>query len=231
MPEMISPANQEVIARELAACDVSSEDIQWAISKLDRAAARFSRTTQKGGMKKRSPKTLTKQINKVENLTGKARAQAIKDAEEMGLDSEALNLLGTDKQVQSLREYAHNLEVLDRLNPEHFSPLANKDFREARTLMFWCIGVWSVTAGLVRFSNNDREDCGPMGRFLTAASTDAYIARGHEVPSPNALRLKAKRLDSALGAAAFVWNDFFEMLEREDMADDELDPFEDLFYP
>jgi len=230
MPDLISTENQEIIARELAACDVSPEDIHWAISKLDAAALRFSRGGEKTRMKKRSPKTLMKQINRVKSLTGAAREKAIQEAVEMGLDQEALELLGNDELAQSLREYEHHRSALDRLNPEHFGPYSNRDFPEARRFIYLCLGVWTTTAGRVRFAVYKDEAIGPLARFLTAAAADAYTARGLKIPSLDALRQRAKRLAGAVAADDFEMLDFFLPIDRSVSADDEIDQLDDYFW-
>ena len=217
MPELISRENRAIIARELAARDIPPETIQWAVEELDKAARQFVEDLRRRRGKRHSPENLSRQIDKVQTSRGEDRVAAIRQAEKMGLDSEALELLANDQGELNLHQLAHKHGVLERLNPAHFSPLANKAFPEARRFMFKCLAVWIFTVGEVRFSNNAREDGGPLGRFLTAAKMDVYLRENLKVPSAEAFRKNARRVEAAFDAIAFDWHGVFEERDTDNL--------------
>lgn len=103
------------------------------------------------------------------------------------------------------REFAHNREILMRLDPQFFEEIAKRTCRATNRFQVTCIGVWLATGGEVRFSTNDRNDGGPFGRFLTAAFIDAYRASGVRMPTADGIRKKITRLKSAVDEEGFDW--------------------------
>jgi hypothetical protein len=230
MPEMISPANQEIIARELAARDVSPDTIYWAIEKLDFAARRFAYEQWKPSRRPHNPAALVAQINKVKELKGKAQEKAIRRAKDMGLDAEALALISAPKRATTLIDFARNQEILQRIDPEYFEEFANRSCRLTNRFQVTGIGVWLAIGGEVRFSNNTKNDGGPLGRFLTAASTDAYQAAKIMTPTSESLRKKIPRLKAALDAEGFDWEENFSQETQVEVEGyDDLDFLDEYF--
>ncbi|QOL82660.1 hypothetical protein [Pseudooceanicola spongiae] len=224
MPEMISPENQEVIARELAARDVSPDTINWAIKKLDFAARRFAHERWKPSRRTHNPPALVAQINKVKELTGEAQEKAICRAKDMGLDPEAIDLISDPRRANSLIELVRNQEILSRIDQAHFEEFSNRTCPLTNRFQVICIGVWLGTGGEIRFSNNQRNDGGPLGRFLTAALTDAYRAAKIETPTSESLRKKIPRLKAAVDTEGFDWESNFSQETQADFEDcDDLD--------
>ncbi|ATX65231.1 hypothetical protein [Roseinatronobacter bogoriensis] len=223
MPEMISTGNKAIINRELVARGVSPAQIAWAIAELDQAACDFVQDMRTVRPKRRSGKTLKKQVEKIAGSTGEARAANIRDAVEMGLDPEALELFVNAKPTHTLHEAIYRLEVLDRLDVEWVPKPANSAFPQARRFMLNCIGIWIVTDGEIRFSTNARQDGGPLGRFLRAAKTDAYLKAAEnnatregakkirpKLPSAEGLRKSAQRLYQECEWLGLEWDSLFD---------------------
>lgn len=178
MPAMISPKNQTAIERELAARGVDEDTIEWGLEKIDRAARRFVDAKSRPSRRRFGPIILAKQIEKVKSLSGAAQVKAVRVAKDMGLDSEAIDVLARSKRAQTLVEHARDAQVLMRLNPQYFEQVAKRTCLKTDMFQVTCMGVWLAAGGEVRFSINDKNDGGPFGRFLTAAFFDAYTAAG-----------------------------------------------------
>jgi ribosomal protein S10 len=231
MTEIISSEQQEVIARELAARDVDDDTIEWGLKKIDRAARHFVDAKSRPSKRRHGPLILAEQIEKVKSLSGTAQDRAVRLAKEMGLDSEAIDLLAHPRRAETLMELARDHDILTRLDTTYFEEIAKRTCSATNRFQVTCIGVWLATGGEVRFSTNDRNDGGPFGRFLTAAFIDAYRASGVRMPTPDGIRKKITRLKSAVDAEGFDWGanfspeieSYVENLDQLDLIDQYFD--------
>ncbi|WP_340240388.1 hypothetical protein [Sulfitobacter pontiacus] len=205
MPDIIASEHEDLIVRELTAREVDRDTIEWALEKIDRAARRFVEAKSLPSKRRYGPEILAKQIDKVKSLSGAAQNRAVLLAKEMGLDSEAIDLLAHPRRAKKLVEIARDQEILARLDPWYFEEIPKRTSLVTNSFQVTCIGVWLATEGKVRFSTNERNDGGPFGRFLTAAFFDAYSKAGLRVPTPEAIRKKITRLKVAVDAEGFDW--------------------------
>lgn len=214
MPEMISPTHQETIARELAALGADDDVIGEALETLDVSARVFLKKQQaKRENTKRAygHKKLLAQIEKVWNNTGPQREAAYEKAIEMGLEA------GHPSGFKPpFRDAAEDLrEIIRQEEAGVFKPRINSNRAEHSKQMFTarCMVVWIKAGGVVRFTSigsgdkglyvDQPHDAGPLGRFLTAAQTDAYAKAQLILPEPSGMRAMGRRMASF----AYKWAD------------------------
>jgi hypothetical protein len=214
MTGLISPGNRARIEGELLALGADGEIIQKSLSMLEFHASRFVRaeeTRRNRSKRKHGPEKLLAQIHKVWNNTGPQREAAFRKAVEMGLDPES-----SHRFLRPFHDAALFLET--EIETYYRYPggdplIANKAETHKRYFTAHCMVVWIKAGGEVRFTSigagdkglyvDQPHDAGPLGRFLTAAQTDAYARANLVLPEPSGMRAMGRRMADV----AYEWAD------------------------
>lgn len=214
MTGIISPENQAILRRELAAVGADDDMIDEALETLNVAARVFVKKQQaKRENTKRAygHKKLLAQIEKVWNNTGPQREAAYEKAIEMGL--EPGHPSGFKRPFHDAAEDLR--EIIRQVEAGVFKARINSNRAEHSKQMFTarCMVVWIKAGGKVRFSSiGDADpalfsdmphDAGPLGRFLTASQADAYGKAGLKLPLPSGMRAMGRRMVNF----AYEWTD------------------------